>query len=155
MTMLCPCDPNKAFSQCCEPIINQQIKAADPEQLMRSRYSAYATNNAQYIFDTYAAASRLEQSVAQIEQWAGQCQWVQLEIVASGAKDGQSRVEFIAKYLQQNQLFVLHEDSRFILEDRQWRYLDGEIIEHQALVKVKRNDLCPCQSGKKFKQCCG
>lgn len=120
---------------------------------MRSRYSAYATQNAQYIFDTYAKNRQASQSLADIEQWAQQCHWVQVDIVSKGSSE-ETKVEFIAKYLQQGKLYVLQEDSSFVIENGQWRYLDGDIIDHKEIGKVKRNDLCPCQSGKKYKQCC-
>ena len=38
----CPCMSGKAYAECCEPVIKGTRKAATPEELMRSRYSAYA-----------------------------------------------------------------------------------------------------------------
>jgi SEC-C motif-containing protein len=49
--------------------------------------------------------------------------WLSLEIINC---DNDS-VEFIARYKVQGKAYKLHEKSRFIYEDRQWYYIDGEI----------------------------
>jgi SEC-C motif-containing protein len=51
----------------------------------------------------------------------------------------------------------MQELSRFIIQDGLWFYRDGTFDDHVQLapVKIKRNDQCPCQSGKKYKKCCG
>ncbi|MBL4909329.1 MAG: SEC-C domain-containing protein [Alteromonadaceae bacterium] len=157
--MLCPCGSTKLFTQCCQPILEGK-HAKTAEQLMRSRYSAYATKNATYLYNTYANAVKQAQSVTDIEQWAKQCKWIKLTIhqASSSFKEKQqtlATVAFSALYLQKAKLFCLQELSTFINEDDQWRYLEGDIINHKLLNKVKANDLCPCNSNKKFKKCCG
>ena len=152
--MLCPCKSQKSFNKCCQPIITYKLKAQTPEQLMRSRYSAYATKQAQYIFETYALSSQKEQSIDDIANWAEQCRWTGLTILNTLASTSMPTVEFIAYYVQGNSLYQLHEVSRFIQEDSHWRYLDGDIKCHHMLQKLSRNDPCPCASNKKFKRCC-
>ena len=156
--MQCPCGSKKTFNQCCYPIINKENTAASPEQLMRSRYSAYATKNARYIYETYAADSQKLQSLAEIQQWANSSTWVSLNVVNTSEGNTLNNelpyVEFIAQYLLENILYEMRENSRFVLEKNCWKYLDGDALSHKNLGRVKRNDLCPCQSGKKFKQCC-
>lgn len=168
---LCPCGSDKKFSQCCELIISGKSKADTPEQLMRSRYSAYATNNAQYIFDTYALKSKQAQSIEEISAWAETTTWLSLEVSScdplSNEKSSNSiltsdlstfqslpTVEFNAMYLVSNTLWKMSETSRFVKEHDQWRYLNGDITEHNKIREIKRNDLCPCGSEKKFKKCC-
>jgi len=153
--LYCPCGSNEKFIQCCQPIINGSKKVITPEQLMRSRYSAYATNQAQYIFDTYVQANQITQSVDDITTWAKQCKWVNLTVLDTSTKGDFSTVEFIACYIQNHSLYQLHELSRFIKENGNWRYQDGDIKKHQLMRKIKRNETCPCLSQKKFKQCCG
>ena len=68
--MLCPCGSKKKFSLCCLPLIKHEETASSPEKLMRSRYSAYATKNSKYIYDTYAKSSQSAQSLTEIESWA-------------------------------------------------------------------------------------
>ncbi|MEK9660196.1 MAG: YchJ family metal-binding protein [Alphaproteobacteria bacterium] len=51
-----------------------------------------------------------------------------------------------------------HERSHFRRENGQWLYVDGEFNpkgQPLRVVKVGRNDPCPCGSGQKYKKCCG
>ncbi|MBA6416509.1 YchJ family protein [Colwellia sp. 6M3] len=158
--MQCPCGLELTYAQCCQPLIMATTSSNSPEQLMRSRYSAYATKNAEYIYLTYAKASQLEQSIVDIEQWAAQTKW--LKLVIHNASEYQknkinkesAQVEFSAFYQHQGQIWQMRENSNFVIEDNAWRYLDGEVSDSKVLIKPKRNDTCFCQSNKKFKQCC-
>jgi len=181
----CYCGSNCDFSSCCQPYINKKAPVQTAEQLMRSRFSAYVLGDAQYIYDTYAKSSQAEQSVEGIEDWSKSCAWIALKIyplVNSENKPTEQFIEFSAFYITNNVLCELREKSRFILEENttvnskrdkesapnipseQWRYIDGDIIKHSELSKIKRNTLCPCnhypttwqiKKGKKFKHCCG
>ncbi|PKG81939.1 SecC motif-containing protein [Colwellia sp. 75C3] len=163
--MLCPCGSTLLFNTCCQLFITQKQSPSTPEQLMRSRFSAYATKAGQYIFDTYGAMPQLEQSVNDIQTWADECLWLALVI----HKSTESTVEFSAYYIVDNTLYELREKSNFTLEKGQWRYIDGDITAHNELTfnngtsTIKRNDICPCnkfptawsaKKGKKFKNCC-
>jgi SEC-C motif-containing protein len=157
--MLCPCGSNTLLAECCQPFIIGDILPCSAEQLMRSRFSAYASNNSQYIYDTYAKDSQTNQSVVDIEQWAEECKWLALEIHHSSL----STVEFSAHYINNDTLCVLREKSRFIQENDSWRYLDGDITQNEVIAKVKRNEACPCnryetsntvKKNKKYKHCC-
>lgn len=183
----CFCGSNKTFSSCCQPFIDKQYCPQTPEQLMRSRFTAYVSGNSQYIYDTYAKSSQGSQSVKEINDWSKACVWIALQIhsINSNNKNSDSTknespeqyVEFSAFYITDNTLCELRENSRFVLEDimlnsetqsdsqnLQWRYVDGDIISHIEIAKIKRKDLCPCNNyptawpvkkDKKFKQCCG
>jgi len=158
---LCPCGSKKEYLACCSPIIKGDLKADSPEQLMRSRYSAYAKKCNQYIYDSYAENSKKDQSLNEISSWANQTQWLNLMInhaSAFGERHSPNQplptVEFTAIYLHENHFFKMHENSRFIFENSHWRYMNGDVTEHIELPTPSRNDLCICQSGKKFKRCC-
>ena len=169
----CFCGSNTNFSSCCQPYIDKKIPIQTAEQLMRSRFSAYAIGNAQYIFDTYAKSSQLAQSVKDIDDWSNSCVWIALKIypmTTKADKETEQFVEFSAFYIINNTLCELREESRFILEDciedkkntsiaeenninevpainiplKQWRYIDGDIISNIELASIKRNELCPC-----------
>jgi SEC-C motif-containing protein len=157
--MLCPCKSNQSFEQCCQPIISKTALPETAEQLMRSRFCAYAINNPQYIIDTYSSATRQEQNIEDIASWAKQCQWRHLIIHRSEQTEinlnrQTAQVEFSAFFIEDNKLYILRENSHFIKEEQQWLYDRGDIINNNAFNKIKRNDPCPCQQGKKFKQCC-
>lgn len=137
------------------PFIEGTRKPETAEQLMRSRYCAYASNHINYLYKTYAKASQLTNSLTDIQEWAEQTRWLTLEVVKhDDTQANYHYVEFIAKYLVNNEVWLMHEISRFIKEDNHWRYLDGDVKEHQHISTINRNEACPCLSGKKFKRCC-
>lgn len=147
---MCFCGTKIDFAQCCEPFILGQTLADTPERLMRSRYSAYCINNAQYIHNTYAESKRPENAVKDIKEFANSCRFIRLEVLSADMDKDQ--VEFKVHYLYQNHHCVLHENSQFIQENNRWVYLDGTIYNTPE-VKIGRNDNCPCHSGKKYKKC--
>lgn len=168
--MQCPCGSNISFKQCCFLIITEEVIAISPEQLMRSRYSAYATKSADYIYQTYAKTSREKQSLNDISEWAQETKWLRLiihsaseytiEINNNAINDANEEqnfptVCFSAYYKHQSKYYLMKETSRFVFEENQWRYLDGEVSTSEELVALKRNERCFCNSNKKFKQCCG
>lgn len=118
---------------------------------MRSRYSAYCHNEAQYLFSTHQSENL---KLADIQQTIDQTQWLGLTIVHSkqGTKyDAVGWVEFIAFY-QDDGIKQLHENSYFTKSGEQWLYISGDQLPP---VKLKRNDPCFCASGKKYKKCHG
>ena len=164
MYMNCYCGNQQPFEECCDLIISGVNVAVSPEQLMRSRYSAYATKNAAYIYQTYASSSKKEQSIQEIQSWAEETQWLKLTIKHSdyiknidNSVDKElllPTVEFCALYIHNKTFYQMSEVSRFTLENHQWRYADGDIAEHIEISHPKRNEPCLCQSNKKFKHCC-
>lgn len=90
---------------------------------MRSRYTAYTRNNARYLSATWHPSSRPE-NLGLDEQPA--TQWLGLNVIRHQQQDdNHAIVEFIARYKINGRAFKLHETSRFVREDGQWLYLDG------------------------------
>ncbi|WP_199612041.1 YchJ family protein [Flocculibacter collagenilyticus] len=155
---LCPCCSEKPFENCCGPIIEGKSKAHSPEQLMRSRFTAYTLCNSNYIFQTYSKQSQLDNTVDDIDAWAKQVEFIKLDITNSDDialnNHATGQVEFIAHYLYGNEYHQLHELSDFIVENNEWKYHSGTIFERPSKI-LGRNDICPCGSEKKFKKCHG
>ncbi len=153
----CPCNSGEPYSDCCEPFLAGDNNAITAEALMRSRYTAYVVHDTKYLLKTWHFSTRPANiDPATIPEWYG------LHIVnteAGSATDNEGVVEFKAKSLSQKKVWHLHEISRFVKEDNQWFYVDGDIKGDSPPVtrniKVGRNEPCPCGSGKKFKKCCG
>lgn len=119
----CHCGSGIPFEDCCGPYLSGQMNAPTAEALMRSRYSAYAIHNADYLWETTALKMRKYHSKAAILQWAKANHWVKLEIL----KTTETTVEFKAYYLDAKlQAQIHYEKSVFILENEKWFYLDGE-----------------------------
>lgn len=155
--MLCPCGSNAQYKQCCEPLILKKVNAKSPEQLMRSRYSAYALKHSEYIYETYSNASKNQQSINDIAIWAKETNWLNLRVLnASEFKNNATpTVEFEAIYKNAGILYKMNEKSTFIQENNLWRYVDGSQVNFDEIPTPKRNDECFCLSGKKYKKCCG
>jgi len=149
---MCVCGSQQSYVDCCQPFHLATQQAQTPEQLMRSRYSAYVLKNAKYVYQTYASEKQAENPVKEIKDFADSCRFIKLTVIDSGYEDNLGFVEFKAHYFYQNLYCELNEKSQFIKEDDQWRYLDGEIHPVDD-IKVGRNDNCPCGSGKKYKKC--
>jgi SEC-C motif-containing protein len=148
----CLCGSQQNYKNCCEPLLLGDKQAETPEQLMRSRFTAYAQKNAKYIYQTYASEKQAENPVKEIKEFATSCRFISLSVIDTNNDGDRGVVEFKANYFYQNLYCELHERSQFIKEQDQWRYLDG-IIFPVADIKVGRNDDCPCGSNKKYKKC--
>ncbi|MFA9195047.1 YchJ family metal-binding protein [Flavobacterium sp. FBOR7N2.3] len=121
--MECYCNSQKLFKNCCEPYIKGIKNAPTAETLMRSRYSAYATHQADYLVATTHISQRNLHSKEDILLWATSNQWQKLEVL----KSTPTTVEFKAYYLNQNkQQHIHHEFSSFVQEEGNWYYVDGD-----------------------------
>ena len=150
--LLCFCGSQQLYADCCESFHLKTKQPQTPEQLMRARYSAYAVKNAAFVRESYAKEKQAENSLSEIKDFATSCRFINLTVLDSGYNDETGFVKFKAHYFYQDLYCELAEHSKFIKEDEQWRYLDGEITP-VADIKVKRNDTCPCGSNKKYKKC--
>ena len=151
--MVCPCG-NGVFKDCCGPYLDGDQAAPTAEALMRSRYTAYAVGNVEYLLKSWHPASREDDFVLEEA-----IQWQGLDILDTtdgGEADDTGEVEFVARYLVENRPGQLRERSDFRREDGLWYYVDGEEVKAQpvSVTKVGRNEPCPCGSGKKYKRCC-
>jgi len=149
----CVCGSEKASDECCLAIINGEKSAQNAEQLMRSRYCAYALGRAVYILKSWHISTRpasldLETSI----------KWTGLKVLNSCTeKNNTAFVEFVAGFNNAGIAGQMHERSRFVFEEDQWFYVDGEQIESDTQYHFSlpgRNAPCYCGSGKKFKKCC-
>lgn len=121
----CFCGSTKTFKECCEPYINGTHKAPTALALMQSRYSAYATLQADYLMATTHISERKYHSKSDILQWAASNKWQKLEII----NVTENTVEFKAYYVDSNfQKQIHHELSKFKLENGKWFYVDGEFF---------------------------
>ncbi|HEV7383132.1 MAG TPA: YchJ family metal-binding protein [Dyadobacter sp.] len=118
----CFCGNKQPYSRCCAPLINGNLKAASPEELMRSRFSAYVMAAVDYLYETTHLSQRLNTSKPDIEQWAKSNSWKQLEVLDAEG----NTVEFKAHYRSKDgKLHIHHEKSSFVFENDNWYYVDG------------------------------
>lgn len=153
--MACPCGSLKEYSNCCQPL-HDGIPARSPEALMRSRYSGFFLKLEGYLLTSWHIDTRPKDI-----KLDDHTQWKRLEILKAETDDGKSidgktnpkgQVHFKAYYKEHNQWFLVEEKSRFLFENNHWFYHSGDY--NPQILKLNRNDICLCGSGKKYKKCC-
>lgn len=132
---VCPCGRQLAgrplaLAACCGRYVDHfdATPAPDAESLMRSRYTAFVLERADYLLATWAAAKR----PSKVRFDAG-AKWLGLEVRAFKESDSDSdsdhaTVEFVARQREATGRAIrLHERSRFVRDNGRWYYLDGDI----------------------------
>ena len=123
----CPCGSGRVYDECCGRLHRGDTQATTAEQLMRSRYSAFAVGDAAYLARSWASDARPDQIELVPDQ-----RWVGLEVIATsggGVLAGDGIVEFRAAYERNGRIGALHERSRFEREDGRWVYVGPQQIE--------------------------
>ncbi|MFH6993457.1 YchJ family protein [Flavobacterium sp. FlaQc-48] len=119
----CFCDTGLLFKDCCGLYLEKNQKAPTALALMRSRYSAYVTHNADYLLETTHISTRKYYSKAEILKWATTNEWRQLSINSFT----ETTVVFNAYFFDENKQPQTHyEFSTFRFENNAWYYLDGK-----------------------------
>ncbi|MBW6435983.1 hypothetical protein KZ829_19765 [Actinoplanes hulinensis] len=115
---VCPCG-RPAYEDCCGSLHGGKA-AADPEALMRSRFSAFALDRADYVLATWHPQTR----PATLETDPG-VRWMRLEVLdhsGGGVFDAEGTVEFRAHFTDGGRAGVMTEKSRFVRHDGRWVY---------------------------------
>ena len=113
------------FDGCCGPLLAGTAQAPTAERLMRSRFTAFALQDAAYLQRTWHPSSRPETI-----EFDDDLIWRRLLIIdtsAGGPFDRDGIVEFEAFWRQGEQRGSMHERSRFVRESREWFYVDGDV----------------------------
>jgi SEC-C motif-containing protein len=100
--------------------------APTAEALMRSRYTAYALGNADYLLATWHPDTRPQSLDLDTEP---KPVWLGLEVRRTergGESDDIGLVEFVARYKRNGRAIRLHETSRFARVAGRWAYVSGE-----------------------------
>ena len=161
----CTCGLSLNFFNCCAEILSGAQIALSPEKLMRARYSAFKLGLVHFLNETdhinwqhdiedekvWVQFARQELSVRT---------WISLTVIDSGVDPMADKgcrkgwVHFKAIYKEQGSLGVLEERSEFDeVGVVGWTYTRGEA--KWTPLKLGRNDMCVCGSGRKWKKCCG
>jgi SEC-C motif domain protein len=107
-------------------------KPPTAEALMRSRFSAYAVVNVEYLVKSNHPSIRKFHDAADIEIWAKANVWQRLEVISAvkgEPQDKEGTVEFKAFFLDhKSNPQVHHEISNFKKELGKWFYVDGKVV---------------------------
>jgi SEC-C motif-containing protein len=120
----CPCGTGLTYAECCGRLHDGTATAGTAEQLMRSRYSAFAVGDPAYLLATWHPSTRpgrleLDPDV----------RWTGLEVL--GGTGGsllatEGTVAFRAHWVAGGVRGTQEEDSRFVREGGRWVYVDGD-----------------------------
>ena len=130
-TNACPCGQTTArqqplaYAACCGRYVEHfdTMPAPDAQSLMRSRYTAFVAERADYLQATWHTTTR----PAALDFDVG-TKWLGLEVRAHCTMgDDRAEVEFVARYRVGGRAVRLHETSRFVREGGRWFYVDGDI----------------------------
>lgn len=124
----CPCGGG-AFADCCGPYLARRADPPTAEALMRSRFTAYARGDADWLVATHRGLGPAD--ALALARGARGTRWTRLEIRATeagGPGDATGTVEFVAHSRRAGRPQVLHEISRFARDDGRWVYVDGRIV---------------------------
>lgn len=158
----CPCGSNKAFSECCGPIIAGKKFAETAEALLRARYSAHVRIMPEFVLATMMPGQRQRRKLKMIRDWASSTKWDGLDIqeVKAGENPDQCLITFSAWYKEFGERKEHKETAKFNRIDGQWFFDDGEagnikpIVLDETTRQPDRNAPCHCGSGIKYKKCC-
>lgn len=128
----CPCQPpsntSLSYEECCGKYHKSGCHAPTAEALMRSRYTAYAMGNAQYLFRTWHASTRPSlQSLKASEPQT----LIALKILSTqegGINDKKGMVEFISSRFSASLMGEIEqhkEKSLFSRVKNHWVYIDA------------------------------
>jgi SEC-C motif domain protein len=119
----CPCGSGATYDECCGPVVRNERPPDTAEELMRSRFTAYALGDVDHVFRSWHPATRPD-DLSELPQ----LDWIGLdivEVVDGGPGDDTGVVEFRARHAGG----VMHERARFVRRAGRWVYLDGDTTE--------------------------
>lgn len=121
-TSACPCGSGDGFGVCCGPLVVDGVPAATAEELMRSRYTAFALGHTDHLWRTWHPRTRPPTIEGADVVWTG---LTVVEVVAGGEDDDDGVVEFEARYSGPEGPTVMRERSLFERRGGRWTYLAG------------------------------
>lgn len=119
----CPCGTGLTYGECCGPIHRREREAATAEQLMRSRFTAFALRDVDWLLASWHPTTRPRS----LELDPG-IRWLRLDIVgtsAGGPFDREGIVSFDAHWVADGTRGSMREVSSF-RRDHGWQYVDGQ-----------------------------
>lgn len=82
-TGMCPCGSGNRSAVCCERFFSGGVFPTTPEELMRSRYTAYVRKEIDYLVATTLPAYRRYYPKKSLAEWADSCTWLKLTVLAA------------------------------------------------------------------------
>lgn len=128
----CPCGSSLKYKKCCKKF-HDGISVNNALELMKSRYSAFATSNINYIISTTHTtnvdfSNDLKSWAKDILLFCENTEFKNLEILEFIDGEFESYVTFKATLYQDKKDVSFTEKSRFLKENGKWFYVSGEFL---------------------------
>lgn len=120
----CPCGTGLTYGECCYRFHSGELVAPTAEALMRSRFTAFAVGNSQYLLDTWDPETR--PSELGLDVGIDFYRLDILETTGGGPFDSTGTVKFQAFY-KGLASGVQEEDSTFRKVNGAWVYSTGDV----------------------------
>ncbi len=122
----CPCGSGRDYAACCGRFHEGLAWPETPEELMRSRYSAFVMGNDAWLRQTWTESTCPKDDILDAS-----IKWLGLEVKSQEIIDQtHATVCFVARGRYKNMgAFRMREKSTFEKIDGRWMYVDGEVDE--------------------------
>src|SRR5690554_1653696 len=126
----CPCGASASYGACCGRFHQNGVVAASPQELMRSRYAAYARGEVDYIVETTDPGSPAWQEPVkiwrdEIRRFGRDSEFLGVEILDASEGGDRGEVEFLAKLRAAGEDASFEERSKFVRREGRWLYQSG------------------------------
>ncbi len=95
---------------------------------MRSRFSAFATKNLDYVIVTTDPQARADLDRASTEEWMNNSEFTKLDVLRATDEGNKGTVEFKAFFKMNGTDEVHHEISKFRKQAGTWYFRDGKVV---------------------------
>lgn len=97
MSEPCPCCSGKQYSLCCAPFLAGEQLPESAEQLMRSRYTAYAMQNSDWLIASWHPSQREPEMAQRLSESFAGTEWLSLNVTCCnhGSHDNEAFVTFL------------------------------------------------------------
>lgn len=125
--MQCPCFSKKSYEECCKPFHKDKAIPPTALDLMRSRYSAYALHDVDYIIktthpDNLDYTENRPMWAISLLQFCHSSTFWGLDILEFSEKNEEAFVTFFAHIKQGEKETSFQEKSRFLKIEGRWLY---------------------------------
>ena len=136
----CPCSSGKAYAACCATLHDRAREPQVGEELVRSRYSAFALGKIEYLYDTLHEdhpdkGKPRDQVLFALRTASQSFKYMGLVIIESAApdKDRQSRVLYLARIFRRGEDVSFIELADFLPDEKGLRYRNGRTMDAKGM----------------------
>ncbi|QKF78882.1 YchJ family metal-binding protein [Arcobacter defluvii] len=129
----CPCGSLKKYKKCCKLFHDKITFPKTALELMKSRFSAFAVSNSDYII--FTTHENNPDFTIEIKSWSkdilnfsNNTEFKKLEILEFIDDEIESFVTFKATLIQGKEDISFIEKSRFLKVEGIWKYVDGNFL---------------------------